>query len=213
MTSDEPPAAPLFGPEPLPHPLPTGEPGQGFERAPDEELDAPPPVACALADGELRSLAPEHVQAERVGGLVFTGFLALAAGVAILLGWIFDWFPHWLDLAIAPVWLLLAGALARFSWRWPLVEHRHMRWRVDEEGIEIRAGVIWRSVVNVPRSRVQHTDVEQGPVQRRYGLSTLALHTAGTEHAKVSLPGLTREDALAVRNFLLGLPREDDDVV
>jgi hypothetical protein len=58
---------------------------------------------------------------------------------------------------------------------------------------------------------VQHIDVSQGPLQRRYGLGTLAIYTAGTEHSQVILPGLEHGTALSVRNHLL--PGEADDAV
>jgi membrane protein YdbS with pleckstrin-like domain len=83
------------------------------------------------------------------------------------------------------------------------VAYRHASYRVDELGIEIRRGVFWRTVVNVPRSRVQHTDVSQGPLERRYGLGTLAIYTAGTDHARVGLAGLEHGRALAIRSHLL----------
>jgi hypothetical protein len=82
---------------------------------------------------------------------------------------------------------------------------------VDAGGIEIREGVVWRAVTNVPRSRVQHTDVSQGPLERRFGIGTLVIHTAGTDSAVVSLRGLTHESALAIRDHLL--PREEPDAV
>jgi membrane protein YdbS with pleckstrin-like domain len=50
---------------------------------------------------------------------------------------------------------------------------------------------------------VQHTDVSQGPLQRRYGLATLTVHTAGTENAQVQLPGLPHDVALSIRDHLL----------
>ena len=69
--------------------------------------------------------------------------------------------------------------------------------------MSIRRGVVWRSEISVPRSRVQHTDVSQGPLQRRFGLATLILHTAGTHHASVSLAGLPHAAALAIRDYLI----------
>jgi uncharacterized protein len=71
--------------------------------------------------------------------------------------------------------------------------------------------VVWRRIINVPRSRVQHTDVSQGPLERSHELSTLIVHTAGTEHARVALPGLARATALGLRDQLL--PRDDRDAV
>ena len=66
-------------------------------------------------------------------------------------------------------------------------------------------------VTNVPRSRVQHTDVSQGPLERRYGVGTLVIHTAGTDDAVVTQRGLTHGTALAIRDHLL--PREGPDAV
>ena len=63
----------------------------------------------------------------------------------------------------------------------------------------------------MPRSRVQHTDVSQGPLERGYGLGTLVIYTAGTDHAKVDLHGLDHATALAIRDHLL--PREGGDAV
>jgi membrane protein YdbS with pleckstrin-like domain len=42
-------------------------------------------------------------------------------------------------------------------------------------------------------------------------LSTLVVHTAGTEHARVGLPGLSRENALSLRDQLL--PHDGRDAV
>ena len=55
----------------------------------------------------------------------------------------------------------------------------------------------------MPRSRIQHTDVSQGPYQRRFGLATLVVYTAGTEHASIAIEGLRHETALAFRDALL----------
>jgi membrane protein YdbS with pleckstrin-like domain len=82
---------------------------------------------------------------------------------------------------------------------------------VDDRTIEIRRGVYWRAVITVPRSRVQHTDVSQGPLERSFGLGTLVIYTAGTEHAKVSLSGLEHTRALRIREHLL--PTEGGDAV
>ena len=57
----------------------------------------------------------------------------------------------------------------------------------------------------VPFGRVQHIDVSEGPVERRFRLATLILHTAGTRSAAVSLPGLTREEAESMRDRIEGV--------
>jgi membrane protein YdbS with pleckstrin-like domain len=95
------------------------------------------------------------------------------------------------------------GLGAWHAFRWPVRAYAHTCYRVDEQGIEIRRGVYWRVVINVPKSRVQHIDVTQGPIDRRFGLGTLVVQTAGTDHATVPLDGLEHGRALAIREHLL----------
>ena len=93
----------------------------------------------------------------------------------------------------------------------PAVDHDHRSYRIDEGGIEIRRGVWGRNVIHVPRSRLQHTDVSQGPVERGFGLATLHVFTAGTNYSEVALGGLAYETAMTIRDHLL--TGTDDDVV
>ena len=86
----------------------------------------------------------------------------------------------------------LAAAYAAIGWLsyvWPEVHYRHLSYVLDAEGIEIRSGVWWREVISVPRSRVQHIDVSQGPMERSFGLGRLVVYTAGTDHSRVELAG------------------------
>lgn len=130
--------------------------------------------------------------------------VALLAGLLILLT------PRRWILSLV-FWIAGTIALAWFFHRWPEIEYRHMGYRVDADGIVIRAGVYWRTVTNVPRSRVQHTDVVQGPLERKHALGRVVIYTAGTDHSKVELPGIEHQTALAIRDHLL--PRERDDGV
>ena len=154
----------------------------------------------------MEQLDPRFVRLERVIGLLVTTAISLAglAGVAYL-----GYGSLRAGVLGASAWAAGTAVLAWLAIRWPTLELRHVAYRIDDDAIEIRGGVLWRHVRKVPRSRVQHTDVAQGPLERRYGLATLVIHTAGTEHAEVTLEGLAHETALALRDRLL--PREHAD--
>ena len=157
------------------------------------------------ADVEL-SLDPRYITLQRDVGYIVTAAMSfgLAVGLVVLLT------PRrWIWCVV--LWVLGTSLLARLFHRWPAIEYRHWSYRIDDEGLQIRRGVYWRSVINVPRSRVQHTDVIQGPLERRHGLGRLLIHTAGTEHSRVELPGLEHQVALDIRDQLL--PRESSDAV
>jgi len=175
-----------------------------------QPAEAVPGRRAAIADGRRHPLAPEQVVADRIVGWILTAVFGTLALPVLVLGWTMDWFPAWLDWLLGAAWVAFVGGLGWTSQRWPHLEHRHTRIRVGPVGLDLWRGVFWRRVISVPRSRVQHTDVTQGPLQRKYGLATLTVHTAGTEHAKVEVAGLSHATALAVRDYLLC--REDDDV-
>lgn len=171
----------------------------------------PRAVAPGVHLGTDQHLDPRHVTVERIGLAVLT---AIVSGGSLVAGGIValttEPGPLWLGV-IAGAWFVLTALLLLAVARWPEVAHRHASYRVDADGIEIRRGVWWRSVVSVPRSRVQHIDVTQGPIDRRYGLGALVLYTAGNEYAQVQLEGLDHGVALALRDHLL--PHGGDDAV
>jgi uncharacterized protein len=191
---------------------------------PRPEVDSPEPVETreeteeassvpvpSIADGAERSLDPRSVRLARIVGWIFTASIALPSLITLLLLAFLVGLPGWADALAALAWPAVTGVMAWRGHRWPEVEHRHASYKVDGQGIEIRRGVYWRTVINVPRSRVQHTDVSQGPLERSHGLGTLVIYTAGTAHARVDLGGLDHGTALRIRDHLL--PREGDDAV
>ena len=163
-----------------------------------------------IADGVARPLDPRWIPVQRIRGAVFVAVLAMVSFVAAMVLWIASRMLV-AGLVLLPVWAIAVAAVAWHAYRWPAIAYRHASYRVDAHGLEILRGVYWRTVTNVPRSRVQHTDVSQGPLERRYGLGTLVVYTAGTLHSQVNLSGLDFTVASRVRAHLL--PGEEGDAV
>ena len=175
-----------------------------------ETVPAPTQVP-SIADGSERRLDPKTIQAERLSGGIFATVLTGVLFVAMLLG-VFLGSPGLIGgLASLGGWLVISGTVTGLIVWWPAVRYRRTSYQVSQQGIRIRRGVVWRRVASVPRSRVQHTDVSQGPIERAFGLATLIIYTAGTHHAAVSLGGLTHETALEIRDHLI--VGGDDDAV
>ena len=170
-----------------------------------------PPVARSPEPTEVRRLDPQYVPLQRAVGWIMTAVVSAcslaAAGILWLTGDL-SWIGR---LLLFPGWLLVTLGIGWLSYAWPAVHYRHVSYTLDDEGIEIRTGVWWRQVMSVPRSRVQHIDVSQGPMERSYGLGRLVLYTAGTDHSRVELGGLNHAVAFDLRNHLL--PRGTDDAV
>lgn len=102
----------------------------------------------------------------------------------------------------------LAAALAWPAW-W--LSNWHLKRRVAffrcqrfSQGLRYRHGVWWRSEVFVPAARIQHTEVNQGPLARRYGIGTLRVYTAAVQLGTLDIAGLAHADAAQLRDRLLG---------
>ncbi len=97
-----------------------------------------------------------------------------------------------------PVVLLAGIVLVAMPWR----RYGARGYDMGADRLRIARGILFRTDTVVPFGRVQHLDVTQGPIERRYGLATLTLYTAGTHNDSVSLPGLPHAQAVAMREAI-----------
>lgn len=144
-------------------------------------------------DGELTRLHPNYTHALRVQTvLTAIPFLvgALVAEAALR------------DAAVLPpgtiagTVLVIAAALVI---RVPARRYNARGYQISADRLRVVRGILWRSDTVVPFGRVQHIDVDQGPLERFFGIATLTLHTAGNHNASVSLPGLGEDLAREMR--------------
>lgn len=124
-------------------------------------------------------------------------------GLGVLASQLVPW-PRWQVVGAAVLLALLAGAA------FGRLRHRRIGWKLDAAGFATRRGGWWRQETLVPVSRVQHLDLERGPLERQLGLATLVVHTAGTRMAAVKLPLLALDDAEALRAHLARQVEADD---
>jgi hypothetical protein len=123
--------------------------------------------------------------------------IVLAAGIPLLL---FSNVPKPVFAAV----VLGLSALISWSIIWhPRRKYAGWSYRLRDHVLELRHGRLWRWVVSIPCSRLQHVDVREGPLERRLHLTTLVVHTAGTKAPTHEIPGLDRETALRFRRRLL----------
>lgn len=140
-------------------------------------------------DSELTKLHPNYKTMMRVVGImILIPFLAAAFALEafgpLLTG------VTAIPLVILLVWLVIFLPMRRYQAR---------GYAMASDRLRVVKGVLFHTDTVVPFSRVQHLDVEQGPLERSFGIARLILHTAGSHNASVSLPGLWHADAVAMR--------------
>lgn len=177
------PAKPLVEPlaQPLAQPL--------AEQQGDESI--------AAFDGvDLKPVEPGHVAVMRVVTLLNVLPLAVGATAVDMLA---------IRAADGPVGLLTTAAwLAAMVAVVIMPSRRYMSlgYAMNDAELRVARGFFFRVDTIVPFVRVQHIDVGQGPIERRWGLSHLVVHTSGTHNSTVTLPGLKADDAAAMRDSI-----------
>jgi len=148
-------------------------------------------------------LSPSQKKVLRARGLILAAALAGAATLAEAVLVSRGAMPIGIIAALA----LLLGAFLAFV----LPERRYRAWGYDvtEDELYVQNGIWLQTLTVVPFGRVQHIDVSQGPIERRYGVGALTLHTAGTRASAVVLPGLDMADAERMRDEIRGKIRQD----
>ena len=152
---------------------------------------------------EYQSLDPNHLKLDRLIGGIFAGIVSLVVAIGLAVGAMLS---DSLGFGFAIAIVLAVLAIVFLVWSgliYPGFAYRHASWRLSEYGLDIRRGVWWRHRIVVPRSRIQHSDLEQGPLQRGFGIATLVIHTAGTKNSSVKLEGLAAKTAETLRDTLV----------
>jgi len=159
--------------------------------------------------GEMERLAPAVVSYWRVVGFT-RGVIAL-----LFLG------PIALPFALVdgggrPLWYVGAGFLVVVGWGlWSLLTARlrydRTAFRLDREQLLVRHGVVVHHELVVPVTRMQHVDIDRGPVERLFGIARLSVYTAGGRRATVQIPGLLPDRAAELRAFILDVHGEGGD--
>ncbi len=78
---------------------------------------------------------------------------------------------------------------------YPIIEYIQWQYLVDDDRIEIKKGIFWRSHTVIPISRIQHVSAKSGPLQNMLGLSTVQINTAGGVH---TIDELNKETAAQI---------------
>ncbi|MDX1570149.1 MAG: PH domain-containing protein [Xanthomonadales bacterium] len=149
------------------------------------------------ADVDFKALAPAYPREVLVNGLLVVVPFVIASLVpgiivvkpAALKAWLF--LLPLLPLGLGLILLFLSVKRARLA-----------GYALREHDIVFRKGLFFRKTVVLPFNRVQHAEVSVGPLQRRFGLASLKLFTAGGSSVDLQIDGFTREQAEKLRDHI-----------
>ncbi len=134
----------------------------------------------------------------RVRALAVVGVLALVimtGGIATLVSGI--------ETALGVVLLVVGAAMIGAAWAFTTLLYRSYLWRLTDQTVELRSGVVVQRHQVLPRARVQNVTKEAGPLSRALGLATVTVHSAGANTPNVTIPDLTIDEGDELRARLL----------
>lgn len=149
-----------------------------------------------IDDARLQPVEPAYVHVLRIGWALFLIPILIGAVVLDLLVMIPE--TKFGGIAIGMVTALLLMAVFVTAPR----QHARMAYAMGADYLRVVRGFLFFTDTVVPFVRVQHIDVGQGPVERLFGLARVVVHTAGTHNSIVTLPGVARADAEAMRETI-----------
>ncbi len=109
-------------------------------------------------------------------------------------------------LYLVATWLAVVAVVAGLvglAWGWVVVGRSVRSWGYAEraDDLLVTRGILRRRLVVVPYGRMQFVDVTAGPLDRRFGLATVQLHTAAAA-TDAQIPGLVPSEAARLRDRL-----------
>jgi len=131
--------------------------------------------------------------------LIVTGF---AGSALVRFGYVSSSVAIVFVLVVLALGLVVVGAAPGLRWR---------RWRYEirPDEVDLQRGILWTERTLVPLARIQHVDTRQGPLQRRFGLSTVIFYTAAGPNL---IPELSTPVAAEVRDRIAALTGEQDEL-
>ncbi|TMM31903.1 hypothetical protein FDT66_00075 [Polaribacter aestuariivivens] len=83
-----------------------------------------------------------------------------------------------------------------------IVGFKKRKFAVREKDISYKNGIFFKKLTTVPFNRVQHVEIDQGPIARFFGLVTLSVFTAGDSSDDLKIRGLLSKNALEIKEFI-----------
>lgn len=145
-----------------------------------------------LRDEDFRPVDPRYLRVALIGRAIAAAIVAVASALLLV---VLDGGNGWV-LASAMILLGLIAASAAGQ----VIAVRHLGYQVRDRDVSVRRGVLMRSQETVPFVRVQHVRLRQGLVQRRFGLATVEINSAGPD---VHLVGLDAQYAEGIKQLVI----------
>jgi len=130
-------------------------------------------------------------------------FMFAGAGFGVA---VFDFLDAW-KLGMLALALLLMGLVGT------MIFHRRFRFRIEEDAVRVRRGLLEKKELRVRFARVQSVQIAQPFYFKPFELVRFTLETPGGQESEVELPGIPRPLAETMRDRIVGMQADVESIV
>ena len=154
----------------------------------------------AILNLDKQSLSEKYAPLNRLLNLGFT-LLVCVIGITVF----FQPFVNLPKVLLTSLpFIIWAVAILGFLFTWlSHTRDQAKSYTLRELDLHYASGLFFRKVVSQPITRIQHIELKRGPIERKAGLATLQVFSAGGEMHTFQIPGLPVDTAQQLRQFIL----------
>src|SRR5690606_29695002 len=149
-----------------------------------------------LEDVVFHPLVRDFLIVERISLLIS---MSILLGIGVLFFYFIDDIQQPVFIAAATIIYVLIVLLRIISIN---ISYNYSGYALREKDILFRNGWLKRKTRVVMLNRVQHVSVQSGPLERRFGLSSVSIFTAGSSEADFTINGITEQTAQRIKEWI-----------
>jgi len=150
-----------------------------------------------LENTPLESVSPSYLKVSYLGTTIL--FMIIGGGLMASSFFSNNEISFKIKLVIVGIWFLLFVLSL-----WHSYENFQVQgFAIRERDLTYRSGVFFRRTTVIPYNRIQHAEVKQGPIERRFDLQRLEIYSAGGEGSDLYIPGLPGDRADQLRDYII----------
>ena len=147
-------------------------------------------------DAELTPIHSSYLTVVWINIAVIFGIIAIVAGVGFY--FIQELHTKWLAITLAYVVILLLTIVVQ------VISFKNKAFAFRTHDVIYRSGAIATTTTIIPYNRVQHVAQHEGVLSRWLGLASVEVFTAGATGSDITIPGLEKDHAIAIKHLLVG---------
>ena len=86
---------------------------------------------------------------------------------------------------------------------------KRKKYKIADKNISYQEGILYQKETVVPFARIQHIEIDEGPLERYFKIATLSIYTAGDSGRDLKINGLELTKAQEIKSFISNFIKDE----